>query len=45
MIVATSVSFTRHVEVNVFSDASEHKIPAVANLHVTDEFGETSPGF
>lgn len=45
MIAATSVSLTRHVEVYVFSDASEHTIAAVANLHVTDEFGETSPGF
>lgn len=45
MIVATSISLARQLDVHVFSDASEHAIAAVAYLQVTDEFGETSLGF
>lgn len=43
--VVTSKYLARHVDVHVFSDASEGSIAALAFNQVTDEFEETSLGF
>ncbi|XP_055997881.1 uncharacterized protein LOC130047275 [Ostrea edulis] len=45
MIVPTSVSTAHHVDVHVFSDASEQAIAAVAYLRVICESGDSSIGF
>ncbi|XP_055997103.1 uncharacterized protein LOC130047012 [Ostrea edulis] len=45
MIVPTSVSTAHHVDVHVFSDASEQVIAAVAYLRVICESGDSSVGF
>ncbi|XP_056009556.1 uncharacterized protein LOC130051563 [Ostrea edulis] len=45
MIVPTSVSTAHHVDVHVFSDASEQTIAAVAYLRVICESGDSTIGF
>ncbi|XP_055997832.1 uncharacterized protein LOC130047240 [Ostrea edulis] len=45
MIVPTSVSTAHHVDVHVFSDASEQAIAAVAYLRVICESGDSTTGF